>query len=195
MTLEEFDNMVRQRVDALKETSQIKGMKYTEGSEDRLTNFKMLEPRVSRLVVWEVYFKKHLSAIDYFLKTGENIGEDICDAHIHDCIMYLLLLEGLIKDKNHETAQKDFDKDTNTLVRCVNCDLVFPVEKYDTLRQVYCPKCKFNVYVDKMPVDISSKVNVRGLLYGHTFEVENFNKFSAYVCPICNIKVNVNKLS
>lgn len=88
-------------MDALRETVQTKGLKYTEGSGDRLANFKKeaAEIGLTPLQVWSVYFGKHLSAIKHYLKTGQNIGEDICDTHIHDCIMYLFLLEGLVKDQ------------------------------------------------------------------------------------------------
>lgn len=102
MTKLEFSKLFDARIQMLIGTGKTKGVKYTEGSDDRLANFKVLEPRIPRLIVWEVFFRKHLSSIFYYLKTGQNIGEDICDTHIHDCIMYLLLLEGLIKEIRNE---------------------------------------------------------------------------------------------
>lgn len=98
MTHEQFNELFESRVEALRETGRTKGKKYTVGANDRLKNFKDLMPRVSPLQVWDVFFSKHLAAIRYYLATRENIGEDICDTHIHDAIMYLFLLEGLIKE-------------------------------------------------------------------------------------------------
>lgn len=98
MTYKEFDKLFESRVEKLKETGKTKGVKYTKGSEDRLVSFKDCVSGITPLQVWEIFFRKHWSSIEYFLKTGQNIGEDICDTHIHDCIMYLFLLEGLIKD-------------------------------------------------------------------------------------------------
>ena len=105
MTQTDFQKLFNERIEKLLETDRTKGVKYTVSAEDRFANFKSLEPRVSSLQVWEVFFSKHWSAIQYFLLTGKNIGEDICDTHIHDCIMYLLLLEGLIKD-SHATSNR-----------------------------------------------------------------------------------------
>jgi hypothetical protein len=108
MTYKEFEELFDKRVAALKETSQTKGRKYTAGSEDRLKNFKGCMPRLDPLHVWEVFFRKHWTSIEYFLNTGENIGEDICDTHINDCIMYLFLLEGLIREERlvHKEARR-----------------------------------------------------------------------------------------
>lgn len=100
MTYEEFDQIFDARIAALRETGQTKGLKYTEATGDRLANFKReaADLGLTPIQVWAVYFGKHLSAVKHFIKTGKNIGEDICDTHIHDCVMYLLLLEGLIKE-------------------------------------------------------------------------------------------------
>ena len=102
MTYEEFDLLFEARVKALVDTGKTKGLKYTEGTGDRLANFKKeaADADLSPLQVWSIYFGKHLSAIRHYIKTGKNIGEDICDTHIHDCIMYLFLLEALIKDSD-----------------------------------------------------------------------------------------------
>lgn len=98
MTHQEFNELFEARVEALRETGRTKGTKYTIGRDDRLINFKESVSGITPLQIWEVFFRKHWSAIEYFLKTGKNYGEDICDTHIHDCIMYLILLEGLIKE-------------------------------------------------------------------------------------------------
>lgn len=83
---------------------------YTQGNVDVLNNFKVVasELGVDPLIVWYVYFRKHVASISQFCKdpskpTSEPITERICDA-----INYLELLNGLIKDANltsDETAK------------------------------------------------------------------------------------------
>lgn len=148
MTFAEFDQLFESRIKALTETRNTKGRKYTEGDEDRLKNFKDLEPRVDRLVVWEILFHKHWSAIQYFLKTKQNIGEDICDTHIHDCIMYLHLLEGLIKEKQLENFSKlhsriETQKEIlySGLSVCTNCHCKVVVANSNLSIRHYCIAC------------------------------------------------------
>jgi hypothetical protein len=107
MTHEEFDQLFEKRVELLRETGRVKGLKYTQGSGDRLANFtKDAETLgLTSLQIWRVYFHKHFTAIQYFLNSGKNIGEDIINTHVHDCIMYLFLLEGLIKEQRKEETQ------------------------------------------------------------------------------------------
>jgi hypothetical protein len=155
MTPEEFTKMFDARVEALRETGRIKGKKYTVGDVDRFKNFKDLEPRVSRLVTWEVFFRKHWSAIEYFLKTGENIGEDICDTHIHDCIMYLILLEGLIKEGRNTTndAQAYTEGDVSRYtgpVKCPICHVTSYANKTNLNISVICANC--NKWVHFTPI-------------------------------------------
>src|SRR4030043_406357 len=108
MTYEEFDQLFEARVQELRETGKTKGLKYTLGAGDRLANFKACCTQgLTPLMVWEVFFRKHWSSIEYFLKTGQNIGEDICDTHIHDCIMYLHLLEGLVKENRLKELENE----------------------------------------------------------------------------------------
>jgi len=128
MTYEDFSKLFDERVSKLIETGAIKGKKYTEGSGDRLFNFKKeaLEANLTPLQIWSVYFGKHLSAIRYYLRSGENIGEDICDTHIHDCIMYLFLLEGLIREQNPKEQSPNI-RDTYSKFKgtCYYCGAIF----------------------------------------------------------------------
>jgi len=107
MTYQQFELLFEERVELLRETGRTKGVKYTIGSNDRLANFRNCVSGVTPIQVWEIFFRKHWNAIEYFLKTGINIGEDICDTHIHDCIMYLFLLEGLILEQRLEGQEKE----------------------------------------------------------------------------------------
>jgi hypothetical protein len=131
MTYEEFDVLFELRVKALRETGKTKGLKYTEGSGDRLDNFKREAEAIglTPLQVWSVYFGKHLSAAKHYIKTGKNIGEDVCNTHVHDCIMYLFLLEGLIKEQqvnqkniNTETVERDVFFTGNVSSQYYSCE-------------------------------------------------------------------------
>ena len=164
MTQQEFQKLFDERVAKLIETGKTKGVKYTVSAEDRLVNFKALLPRMTPFQVWEVFFSKHWSAIQYFLTTGKNTGEDICDTHIHDCIMYLFLLEGLVKEtqidistqprwcrgcshgfinKNaYEQHLKSAHNTTDTvMVRCNRCKVDFNLSLFDTNVLHLCPNC------------------------------------------------------
>jgi hypothetical protein len=106
MTQADFQKLFDDRVAKLIETGKTKGVKYTVSAEDRLANFKSLLPRMTPLQVWEVFFSKHWSAIQYYLSTGKNIGEDVRDTHVHDAIMYLFLLDALIKEMQDNATDK-----------------------------------------------------------------------------------------
>lgn len=76
----------------------VKGHDYA-GDEDALANFKEAARQlgVSPYVIWYVYFHKHWSAIQTFLKEGDVASEPI-EGRIYDAILYLFLLLGLIQD-------------------------------------------------------------------------------------------------
>lgn len=77
----------------------VKGADYTRHSVDRLSNFKRNAAALdtSPLLVWAVYFNKHIDAIMAFVKTGKTESEAI-EGRIDDAINYLYLLEGLVKE-------------------------------------------------------------------------------------------------
>jgi hypothetical protein len=70
----------------------IKGNDYTQGDADRLINFKRIaaELGVSPLLVWWVYFKKHIDAIAAYVKTGKIESEPLYGRFI-DAQNYLYL--------------------------------------------------------------------------------------------------------
>lgn len=75
-----------------------KGRDYA-GDADALANFKAAAEQlgVDPNVIWAVYAHKHWSAIMSFVKNGQVESEPI-EGRIHDCILYLFLLLGLIED-------------------------------------------------------------------------------------------------
>lgn len=90
----EFD-----RIRAIRET---KGREYA-GEEDTLADFKEVaaETGVTPLQCWNVYVKKHVRAVDSFIREGEVKSEAI-EGRIRDVIVYHLLLLGLIEDLRGE---------------------------------------------------------------------------------------------
>lgn len=75
-----------------------KGMEYAT-EEDTLADFKEVaaELGVGPLTVWGVYVKKHLRAIDSFIREGQVRSESIED-RIMDVVTYHILLLGLVED-------------------------------------------------------------------------------------------------
>ena len=84
------------------ETMGVKGFEYTEGkgNADRLTNFKTIakELGISPFIVWYVYFRKHISSIVTFIKTGETKSTEPFESRIMDARNYLALLRGLYEE-------------------------------------------------------------------------------------------------
>lgn len=100
LTYRDFDELFEARVEKLRETGLTKGRKYTLSTGDRLANFKQEaeELGLTPFQVWHVFFNKHVRAVADFCRRGQSIGEELVENHIHDCLMYLFLLEGLIAE-------------------------------------------------------------------------------------------------
>jgi hypothetical protein len=73
------------------------------GGKDAVGNFKTLALMLgtTALIIWSVYFMKHISAILTFTRTGKLDSEGI-RLRIHDARNYLYLLMCLIKDAEEE---------------------------------------------------------------------------------------------
>ncbi len=70
-----------------------KGIEYTQGAEDRGANFKRLAESlgVDPLLVWAVYFGKHVDAIYSYVKFGEVKSGEAIEGRFDDAMNYLLL--------------------------------------------------------------------------------------------------------
>lgn len=99
MTFEQFDELTDDMIKQVLKMRSTKGQEYANSEADRLKNFTDIaeECGVSPLVVWQVYFKKHIRAIDSYIKRGEVLSESI-EGRFVDAITYLLLGYGLIVD-------------------------------------------------------------------------------------------------
>lgn len=99
MNRRDFDHLRDRHYDLIKSINDAKGKDYA-GDEDALANFKDAAKKlgVTPFQVWAVYHHKHQSAIDSFIREGKVESEPI-EGRIHDAILYLFLLLGLIADE------------------------------------------------------------------------------------------------
>lgn len=95
-----------------------KGHDYA-GDGDALANFKEAAKQlgVSPYVIWYVYFHKHWSAIQTFLREGDVASEPI-EGRVHDAILYLFLLLGLIQDSAIEEEGVPYENALNFDPQC-----------------------------------------------------------------------------
>lgn len=98
----EFQSMLQGEFDRILELNTTKGNDYA-GNEDALANFKNAAVRLGLTPeqVWGVYADKHWSAIMTYCKDGQVESEPI-EGRIRDAVLYLLLLMGLVIEKNAE---------------------------------------------------------------------------------------------
>ena len=102
-----FDTMIQETLVKIEELSATKGKEYAAGS-DRLENFKTngLVFGVPPESVCGIFMDKHYRAIQSFIRTGVVYSEPI-EGRIDDCILYLLLLKGLIRDRKEVVRKTD----------------------------------------------------------------------------------------
>ena len=100
MTRTEFQALMNLHYDQIIGINDTKGNDYA-GEEDALRNFKeqAQEYGLSPEQVWGVFFGKHLKAIQTFVRDGDVASEPI-EGRIHDAILYLFLLLGLIEERS-----------------------------------------------------------------------------------------------
>lgn len=98
MNRSEFIDLLNRNHEQIVEINKVKGHDYA-GEDDALSNFKESARAVdvSPLVIWFVYFDKHMSAIRTFIREGAVQSEPI-EGRIQDAILYLYLLMGLVEE-------------------------------------------------------------------------------------------------
>ena len=105
MNRNEFNKIVERRKDLITSVLQTKGKEYQSGN-DVFHNFKLSTGislhRQPEKVGWE-FMTKHLTSIrDMVVKTGTeefNPTEELIEEKIGDAINYLILLEGMLKER------------------------------------------------------------------------------------------------
>lgn len=98
MTYEEMTKIEDRVFEKIRQIRETKGREYAT-EEDTLADFKEIAEQTgtSPLQVWSVYVKKHLRAIDTFVREGETKSEVLPD-RVVDVIVYHILLLGLVRD-------------------------------------------------------------------------------------------------
>lgn len=95
-----------------------KGEEYTRGDEDVLANFRCigkqiegikLTPNNAAMVVWFVYFHKHLDALVNYIKVGKERSNEPITGRVDDMQVYLDLFRGFIQSNQVEQAAEEND--------------------------------------------------------------------------------------
>lgn len=98
MTTKQFNKLLEQDIKEIYKLCRTKGKDYAR-TTDRLSNFKDQAQKLdlTPLQIWGVYANKHWDAVNSFIKNGQVESEPI-ESRIHDLILYLFLLHGLINE-------------------------------------------------------------------------------------------------
>lgn len=92
--------------DKLHSLTATKGEEYKGGEDDQIGNFRRMSVKTGLLMeqVWQVFFHKHIDAIDTFVR-DKAAGKDRdrsepIESRIDDAILYLVLLRAILRDQN-----------------------------------------------------------------------------------------------
>ena len=79
----------------------VKGEEYTVSNEDKFKNFKSIGERMNLKSeqVCHIYLLKHMDSIRNYVLTGSEVSEEPITGRIQDARNYLLLLGGIIHEK------------------------------------------------------------------------------------------------
>lgn len=106
ITPSRFNAILDATISKMRTLTASKGAEYKQGSVDQLANFKRGAERqkVHALVIWRVYFDKHLDSIigwvnDIRDRVNKTYSEPITE-RIDDCILYLVLLKAFYVEMN-----------------------------------------------------------------------------------------------
>jgi hypothetical protein len=99
MNRTDFTALLDRTFEAVRTINGSKGMEYAD-SEEALANFyrRAEEFDLDPKTVAGIFLGKHLDAIKAFIKTGSVRSEPI-EGRVHDAILYLVLLLGLVEDE------------------------------------------------------------------------------------------------
>ena len=109
MTYKQFEERRKQLNEECEKILVTKGREYTDGG-DRLSNFKQFK-ELSPLVVWFIYFMKHINAINYAVIEGKTLSESL-ESRFIDARNYidlgLALFEELTEENDRKGKLKDY---------------------------------------------------------------------------------------
>lgn len=98
MKFERMQEIEEDLFEKIRDIRRTKGREYAT-DEDTLADFKEVaeEVGITPLQCWATYVKKHLRAVDSFVRE-ESVKSESIEGRILDVIVYHLLLLGLIED-------------------------------------------------------------------------------------------------
>ena len=110
MKKQEFQDLLASTFDTMHQLTATKGEEYARDT-DQLANFKRgaADAGTSPLVVWVIFFNKHIDAIKSYVREGKTFSEHIC-GRIDDAILYLILLKAIV-----------IEQQRGTMTRCAAC--------------------------------------------------------------------------
>lgn len=117
MNRETFQVLMKEEFEKLLETNTKKGHDYA-GDEDALANFKETAKAtgITPEQAWSVFATKHWSAIMVYVREGAVQSEPV-EGRIHDAILYLLLLLGLVREKSQQDSLSSLARAAGVIVQ------------------------------------------------------------------------------
>lgn len=105
MTRTDFTALMERHYQEIQELNRRKGKDYA-GDQDALSNFKRTADLngLTPYQVWGVFANKHWDAINSFIRNNGQVESEPIESRVHDVIVYLFLLLGLIEE---QTAKDD----------------------------------------------------------------------------------------
>lgn len=118
MTFEEFDKYSAELLADVVKMRNTKGREYA-GPKDRFDNFNRLAARTNmpRNRVWQVYFTKHMDAIESYIQAGREFSDEGIRGRIVDAITYLTLLAGMIEEDQKLAKLISIAEQNNTVLQ------------------------------------------------------------------------------
>lgn len=101
MNTEKRIEFFRKEFEKMMEISATKGVEYANDDHDANNNFKEIGKQLSMTpeqVLW-VYVKKHLQAVESYLRRGSVLSNEPIEGRIHDIILYNFILLSLLEEK------------------------------------------------------------------------------------------------
>jgi hypothetical protein len=98
----DFVKMLDEEFEHIRKLHATKGEEYTRGSDDQLINFKRRseESGIRPEQAWNVLAGKHHDAILSWIHDGEVKSDEPIEGRIRDLILYLYLLQAMVRVRN-----------------------------------------------------------------------------------------------
>ena len=100
-----FEEVLKERLEALKATAEVKGKEYTTGDGDRYHTFRVgarLKGETPEQTLYGIAMKQVVSVVDmiaYTAECPERLSIPLINEKLGDLNLYTILLEGLLKER------------------------------------------------------------------------------------------------